>query len=362
MIRPAMLALVSSIVGCAGMAACNPATALAGRGNCELTVATAEAMHTALDCAKPGAVIRLLEGHYGTVMVRDPKSAGVVVRSADLARPARFSGMTVIGAQGLTLADLRFDGPITGQRYALFVRDSRNVAIEGVRFSGHEDQARGAIVAAVMLRQSSDLVVSGSHFEKFQHGLAMLDVERVRIHDNRFERLRTDGVRGGGVSDLVVEENVFTGFVPQPGDHPDGIQLWSTRQDTPGRNVVIRHNLVYRGAGAPTQGIFVRDTFGKLPFENVSITGNMVVGGLYNGISLSGAVGGEIADNEVLPAPDRDSRVRIENARGVSVRNNRAGRYIVKNAILGDTNRIAAPTANPRPDIARWAVLRGVVP
>lgn len=64
-------------------------------------------------------------------------------------------------------------------------------------------------------------------------------------------------------------------FVPAEGDQPDGIQLWSTQQEEPGRNITLRDNLVAKGGGGHAQGIFIRDTFRQLPFENIGISGNI---------------------------------------------------------------------------------------
>ena len=74
-------------------------------------------------------------------------------------------------------------------------------------------------------------------------------------------------------------------FHPIPVDHPDGIQLWSTDQKTSASNITIRYNLVVRGKGEATQGIFVRDVVGGLPFKSVQVYGNLVIGARFNGIT-----------------------------------------------------------------------------
>ena len=349
------------LLGCAAAMACHPGGAIAG-ADCSLTVASAPELDAALKCADRGAQIHLQQVHYGTLTLRNPSTSGLTLRSADPARPARFAGMSLTGVNGMTLRDVEFRGPIRGQRYALFVLKSTDVTVQNVRFEGDPNQMGGQVVAAIMLRDSSGLLVAHSRFEQFWHGIAMLGVRNVKIAENRFANLRTDGVRGGGIDDLLIEKNLFSDFHPMAGDHPDGIQLWSTGQKKAGRDIVIRDNLVFRGRGAPTQGIFVRDTFNSLPFENVTVTGNLVAGGLLNGITVSGVTGGEIADNIVLPAPDKDSRMRLENARDVNLQNNRAGRFVVKGNALQRGNRVVSRVADPSDEIRQWGQLHGLHP
>jgi parallel beta-helix repeat protein len=85
---------------------------------------------------------------------------------------------------------------------------------------------------------------------------------------------------------------------------------------------------VTRGDGAPVQGIFFRDTFDTMPYENITITKNLVIGGLYNGITLDGAKGFTVSDNIVSGLADQKSWIRLENAVGGVVQNNRSTDYI----------------------------------
>jgi len=129
----------------------------------------------------------------------------------------------------------------------------------------------------------------------------------------------------------VITNNVFTDFYPintgGAGDHPDAIQLWSTNQDEPGRNITIADNLVYRGNGSPIQGVFIRDTFDNLPFEDVNVSGNVILGGLYNGVSVDGVIGGEVSNNLVIGFPDQRSFLRVIMEEDFAVDNNFATSY-----------------------------------
>lgn len=363
MTRAATLAMLVGGLGAFALAAAliaPPVRLLAVQTRCEpgAPVATAEAFQRALACAAPGATILLAAGPFEPLTIKNLAAERLTVGSTDPARPALLTGLTIRGSSGITLRGLAFDGRPTAMRYKLLVLDSRRIVMDGLRFTGDAPTYDTQIVSAVMLRGSQEVVFRNSTLTGYWHGISMLELRGVEIADNVLRAMRTDAIRGGGVSEAVIRRNQMTDFAPTQGDHPDGIQLWSTRQKEPGRNIRIEDNLVMRGSGGATQGVFVRDTHDQLPFENLTITGNLVTGGLYNGITVMGVTGGLIADNQVLPAPDRASWIRVEKATGVTMRDNRAGRFVLKGGIVESGNRTVAAKAAPSAEIARWAAGR----
>src|SRR3546814_18636009 len=110
------------------------------------------------------------------------------------------------------------------------------------------------------------------------------DVCSSDLSGNSFHTMRSDGVRGGGTNDVVISNNYFTDFHPVGADHPDAIQLWTTNTTESARNISITGNVFERGDGDIIQGIFLRDqSGGKLPYQDVTISDNIVLGGMYNG-------------------------------------------------------------------------------
>lgn len=365
MTRAATLVMLAAAFGVAALVAAlvaRPADLLAGQARCDAPtpVASAEAFERALACVSPGATIALAAGPFEPLTIKNIAADRLTIRSADPARPAVLTGLTVRGSSGITLSGLAFDGQPTAMRYKLLVLGSSRITMDGLRFTGDAPVYDMRIVSAVMLRGSREVVFRNSTLAGYWHGISMLDLRGVEIADNVLRAMRTDAIRGGGVSEAVIRRNQMTDFAPAEGDHPDGIQLWSTRQREPGRNIRIEDNLVVRGNGGATQGVFVRDTHDKLPFENLTITGNLVVGGLYNGITVMGVTGALIADNQVLPAPDRASWIRVEKATGVTLRDNRAGRFVLKGGIVESGNRTVAAKLAPSVEITRWAAERNL--
>lgn len=340
------------------IASCGPAAGTA----CPLRVATPAALEHAFACAPAGATIELDPAPYGELRLADRNRGTLLLRSADAKRPATFTSLAIASSSGIHLADLRFSGRPGRQSYGLLVSGSREMQVDRTEFAGPGTAGETRPIIALMLRDSTDLAVRNSRFSGYKHGIALLNVQRTIIADNRFSDLQTDGVRGGGASDLLVERNQFTNFRPAPKDHPDGIQLWSTNQTQPARNITIRNNLVYRGEGAATQGVFIRDTFSKLPFENITISGNLVIGGLFNGIAVSGVAGAKLSENTVVPYPDHDSRIRLEAAFDTDLVGNAAGRFVLRGEIRKRDNLVIKPDNQPDRMIHEWRTRRGLTP
>jgi hypothetical protein len=117
---------------------------------------------------------------------------------------------------------------------------------------------------------------------------------------NRFHDLSKGGVEAAATSRLKVQSNSFYDFLTAPGVHGDGIQIFTSRTTVVAHDILISGNLVARGNGTPEQGIFVQDEVKTLPFHNVTIEDNAVIGEQWNGIYLSHATGDvRIANNVV---------------------------------------------------------------
>lgn len=325
------------------LVACTPGTAApSGDGR---TVSTTAGLLAAVAKAKPGDSIALAPGNYSGVLLRNISFADkpVVLKSVDPSRPAILKDLALINVSGLTLSGLElYAGPSSGM-FGFKVQQSRRITLD--RLVVHADRSvDGKGISPLMIRLSENVTVQDSEFHHVWHGVTMLDCRAVEIRGNRFHDLRTDAIRGGGVSDLLVEDNVMTDFFPEEKDHPDAIQLWSTNQTAAARNIVIRGNQVIRGKGKPAQGVFIRDTFDKLPFENVEISNNIIVGGLFNGIAIRGVKGAVIRGNQVIGFPDQKSWIRVDNGTQVFMQENSAQQYVLQNSsVRQKDNRTSAP-------------------
>lgn len=307
-------------------------------------VNSTQGLLSALRAAGSGDVIKLAAGTYDRVSIRSLNLSDVTITSADPTNRAVFSDLSVNRSSGLRFTDIDMEAAAKSVNNVFNVFGSNNISFDRISVSGPDNLGSGQEKSAFMIRSSSNVTVENSEFHHLWHGINLLDNSDVTIVGNNFHDIRTDGVRGGGNSDLTISRNIFTDFYPNSGDHPDAIQLWSTNATEPGRNITISDNLVVRGNGEAVQGIFIRDTFDQMPFENVTITGNLVVGGMYQGIAIKGVVGTTIAGNQVVAYEDQMSWLLVDNGINVALADNVASKYLINDdASAPANNRLVPP-------------------
>lgn len=295
-------------------------------------VDTAASLVSALATAASGALIQLAPGTYASVSIEDVKAAGVTITSLDPENPAVIHALDVRESAGITFTDVVFQ-PVSA--HALKVVASQDVHFSRVHVHGSLDDDPQNDHQGLLIRGSSNVSVADSEFEQLTWGLSHLDSDGVTVAGNRFHDIQIDGVRGGGSSNVRIDGNSFRDFYPEPRDHNDAIQFWTTRTDAPARNITITNNVFERGDGAPSQGILMRDESGELAFENVVIEGNLILGALYNGISVNGGAGVRVEDNVVQGFSDQKSWLRLVNVEGASVRNNAASDLVIGDGTSG---------------------------
>ncbi|MDZ4373136.1 MAG: right-handed parallel beta-helix repeat-containing protein [Phenylobacterium sp.] len=288
----------------------------------------------ALGSAKSGDVIKLMPGDYEAVTVSGLSFAdkGVTVTSFDPANEAKLQGLTVKDSGGLTFSNLEFlANPEKSNSFQ--VLDSSRVTFEGLNVHGSLDGNPQNDTNGLMIRRSSDVTVRDSDFEDLEFGISHRDSNNILIDGNKFNNIQTDGVRGGGTSHITVSNNYFTNFYPKEKDHPDAIQFWTTHTTTSATDIVVTGNVFVRGEGEAIQGIFFRDQVGDLPYKNVLISDNLVVGGVINGIKVNGADGLIISNNVVGSLPDQKSAIGLEYVTNVQLTNNASSHYSIDDTV-----------------------------
>lgn len=215
--------------------------------------------------------------------------------------------------------------------FPFIVLGSERITLDRLNIHGPLDNKAAAYrITALMVRNSKQVTISNSRFHNLRNGMGMLALDGIRVQNNEFTDIRSDGVHGGDISNAEISGNLFTDFHPAAADHPDAMQLWSTPRATTLENIAIHDNLVVRGGGQPMQGVFLRDVKNNMAFRNVEIRDNLVLGGLYNGIAVCCVTGGAIEGNQVVNYPDRpQSWIRINGSNGLTLRNNSASKFLV---------------------------------
>lgn len=324
-----------------------------------ITVKDSVALVSALKTAQSGDVIQLASGTYAPVSITGINIAGnVTIQSATASSYANLTGLNVKDSSGLTFRGLEFSVDAAKGDNQFLVMSSSRINFDGLKVHGSLDGNAQNDGAGMLIRASKDVSVTNSEFQQLRNALAHMDDDGLKISGNVFHDIRTDGIRGGGSSHVTVSNNYFTGFDPVDGDHPDAIQFWTTNTTRSATDITVTGNIVVRGAGDPIQGIFFRDQVGNLPYQNVKITDNVVVGGMYNGISVNGVQGMVISGNVVAGLPDQKSWILTTNADNVTLSSNTATEYVLDGTThlteTGDKT-IAAPTDGGKAILTAWA-------
>jgi hypothetical protein len=126
---------------------------------------------------------------------------------------------------------------------------------------------------------------------------------------NRVHNCRRDGFATTGGSDGVYRQNLVHDFHHADGDHSDAFQMWGAA-----RRFLYEFNLVAQGMGRVMQGFFGNDSTGVGWLEDISIVNNLIIGGNWNGISLTCCHRPVIRDNYVLGPADYMPWIRTQES------------------------------------------------
>jgi len=325
-------------------------------------VKDAAGLTAALKAAQSGDVIKLAAGDYSAMMLTGLKYAGTVtVTSLDPGNMASLNGLILRDSQNLKFQGLEFKVSPSGYDNPFQVSGSTNIAFDGLKVHGSLNDNPGDDHDAMLIRGSKNVSVTNSEFQELRNAISHLENDGLNFSDNYFHDLRTDGIRGGGSDNVVIKGNHFTSFHMKDGDHPDAIQFWTTNTTVAAKNIEVSGNVVTRGDGDPIQGIFFRDQVGGLPYENVKITDNLVVGGMYNGIALGAGIGVVISNNTVVGLADQESWIRISDITNLTLTNNIATDYLIDDVsgVQSGNTEVATPTDGGKALQQQWVSTHG---
>jgi hypothetical protein len=300
------------------LAACAPA----GAATLEANPANLAAQ---LAKAKGGDTVRLAPGAYEALTLQ----GGSYSPALTIAGPgAVVKRLGLSGVTGVTVTDLEVASAcaqIGG--HPNVVGGSKAVRLERLVVHGNT-----ACWSGLLVRDSDQVVVTGSEFSGTMVGLSRLNTSNMEISRNRFHHLQSDGTNGGCGSNVTIADNHFTDFRPVAGDHPDAIQAWTRGCKTVSTDLTVSGNVYVRGSGdvsTVAQGVFVNhDDDADQRYARVKVSRNVVLGGMFNGIGVSGADGVEISGNIVAGYPDMESWIRWNDVTGAKLSGNKAQNYI----------------------------------
>ena len=338
---------------CQGKPSCPPQQHQARRTMSTITVSDSTALMKALASAQKGDVIKLAAGTYQNVSLQNVNVAGVTITSADPGNKAVINNLLVKNSSGLTFSNLALTAQADAKANNFQVLNSSNITMDKLTVTG-----AGFDHEMFMIRNSQSVTLTNSEFTNAYNALAIMANTGLTITDNLFHDIRCDGIRGSLVSDLVIARNMFTDFHPRgeiggAGDHADAIQLWTDNTTWIPKNITIDSNVFVRGEGEKVQGIWMRDNSEKQPFTNVSITNNVVSGGMYNGIAVWSGHDVNIANNTVAGFKDQLSWIRLHKVDGATLTSNKAAQFVFEQATnVVDKGSVKIPLGTSVDDFA----------
>ncbi|HET6971332.1 MAG TPA: right-handed parallel beta-helix repeat-containing protein [Phenylobacterium sp.] len=319
------------------------------------TVSTTAELTAALKGAHGGDTIQLASGSYSAVAINGLHFAQDVTITGATGANAVVNGLDIYQSNGLTFSNLEFTATPAMGAVGMNVASSQDIHFDSIRLHGSLDGDPTNDTGGLMLRESSNVSVTHSTFEQLYWGIGHSNDSGVTISGNTIHDMRMDGIRGGGSSNVTVSDNVFKSFHPVDGDHDDAIQFWTTNTTTSAHDIVVKNNVFERGDGKVVQGVFLNNEVAGLPYQNVTISGNLVVGGAYNGIYVKEGSNVQISDNVVQGYTDQTSWIYVGKVNGAYLVNNYATHYIIDTAAT-NVSQVGSTVLNQATDGGAYAI------
>jgi parallel beta-helix repeat protein len=259
-----------------------------------VTVSSTSALESALASAKAGETIQLAAGVYSGVTISNHNfSSPVTITSANASHPAILEGLKVGSVSNLNFTNLEMTTlGSTDPYFAFRVSASQNVSFSNIQVQGDLSKVAGAqMLGSFYVSDSSHITITDSSFNDLNTAVLVEGSNYVTVSNNAFQDLSKGGVEVTGTSNLTVSGNNFTDFATTAGVHGDCIQVYTESSTASASNIVITGNVYDRGSGVAAQGIFVTDDSGVMPYHNVTIDDNTMIGADWNAIELQDATG-----------------------------------------------------------------------
>jgi parallel beta-helix repeat protein len=299
-----------------------------------LIVSSVTQLNATLHTAHAGDVIELSPGTYSGVSIKGLNAGGVTITSQDTSNEAVLTGLQITSSSGLTFSGLEFSFPMgdgTWGPHGITVKSSQDIHFASDSIHGVLNGDPTNDVIGIGFADSSNVSLTNSELQELRAGITVGSSDHVTISGNNIHDLRIDGIEGAGDDTVTISDNTFSNFhhvgtSATGGDHSDAIQFWTTNQTVGTSNLTITNNVIVQGAGRDMQGIFLQDLTGKLPYQNLTVTGNLIIGGNWNGILVEDAKGLTLSDNIVAPTSTEIQTpwIKVTNSDGATVSNNTA--------------------------------------
>jgi len=298
----------------------------------DIIVDSTQALTSALQAVQGGDRILLQPGTYeglDFVFNNLTYAQGITIASADPLHPATLTHFDMVGSSGITFSDVEMVTGDTGF-FQFQVFNSSNVHFDHVSVHGSMDNNPRNDIEGIRFQDSTDVSITNSEFQQLERAMTFGSSDNITVANNNVHNIEITGVSFGQVGHVTVAGNSFSNFDPVVGvDHPDAIQFLTAGTTASSHDISITNNVIFRGTGGATQGIFFRDQVGTLPFNNVTIADNLIDGTGFGGIAVNSANGITVNGNLLvtLDGAGNTTPLQVFDSANVTLTNNQAINY-----------------------------------
>lgn len=321
-------------------------------------VAAAKAdLESLLKCDLDGATIALKPGSYGRVNLGAAK--GLTLLSENPAEPALFEAIVIDGGNRIALSRLRFGGSIEGLTWRVTVEDGTGIDLSELDVVG-QSPPDGNVPGGVYIHNSKQVSLKQLKVSLVSNGIRLIGTRQAVVTGNIIHDFGSDAIQANDASQTVISSNYISSAHPEPGDHPDGVQIFTLANQNAQSEIVIKDNLIEQGSGGLMQGIFVTDESGSNPYTGLQIANNIIIGSLYHAIMVAGASDGLVSGNIVIPPAGGQNWIMLAGAQAVGLEGNMAPDFIrdklhlEDQAALGNNRRKTISASEAMLTIAMW--------
>jgi hypothetical protein len=296
-----------------------------------------------------------------TISNKSFAAPGITITSTDPLDPAVLNYFEMANCAGITFGNIDFEVLLPAFYGWKFDTCDRITISAGVRCRSNSSIPADFtdVVGMRFFTCTNTVVEDGEFYHLNQCIQGAISTDTLVIRRNNLHDMNSDCIDIGNVSNVTVSDNWGHDWHTTAGNHPDFCQFTADCH-----NVTISGNLIERGAGNNTQGVFPGDG----NHTNVDIDGNMVAGTGASGIRPISCTGVTVNNNDLITFVGGDpTTLLVQLSDQVTVTNNRtaAGALSVvtsTNVTQSGNEDIAAVSDQGAADIAAWRLLHPDVP
>lgn len=257
---------------------------------------------------KGGDTLLLKGGAYGPIDIKASFDTPVIIQS-QTEKSAHFDWIQLsAGVRNITLKNLSVwpSNPAEGRNFLVrSFETTSDITFDGLDIRSEEQAADFMSWSAAKwkARMYSGILMEGQRSVAIRNKLTGINfgitIGSGRVVNNFINGYSGDALRA--YSNSVVKRNRVLNCVQIDENHADGFQSWAASE--PVRNLTLDSNVIIEWTGDQShplrcglQGIGLFDG----PYDNLTITNNLVAVSSYHGIAVYGARGARIINNTVV--------------------------------------------------------------